>query len=59
MIVIEALVDLAKHDFGNTHDVSVLVLDHTHITMGRSGDHFRQVEESVIIARNNIFASHF
>ena len=51
MIDIDALVDLAKHKFGNAYEVSVLVLDHTHMTMGRSGDRSRQVEESLILAK--------
>lgn len=52
MIDIDALIDLAKTHLGSNYEVSNLVLDHTHMTMGRSKDRSRQVKESLIIAKN-------
>jgi adenine-specific DNA-methyltransferase len=51
MIDIEALIDLARNHFGSHYNVMVKNIDHTHMTMGRSKDCSREVEESLIIAK--------
>lgn len=51
MIDIEVLIALAKEHFGAEYEVWVEVMNHTHMTMGRSKDRSRQVEESLIIAK--------
>lgn len=51
MIDIEVLIDLATNHFGSRYKVWVKKIDHTHMTMGRSKDHSRKVEESLIIAK--------
>lgn len=50
-IDIDVLISLAKEHFGAEYEVWVEVMDHTHMTMGRSKDRSRQVKESLIIAR--------
>lgn len=51
MIDIGVLIDLATSHFGSQYKVWVKNVDHTHMTMGRSKDRSRQVEESLIIAK--------
>lgn len=51
MISIDDLTKLASENFGEGYVVTDLVLGHTHMTMGRSKDHSRQVEETLIIAK--------
>lgn len=51
MIDIEVLIDLATDHFGSDYKVWVNNIDHTHMTMGRSKDRSRKVEESLIIAK--------
>lgn len=51
MIDIDDLIDLAISTFGSTYKVWFENIDHDHKTMGRRGDHSRQVQESLIIAK--------
>lgn len=52
MIDIAEIIDLAATTFGSPYKVWVENIDHDHKTMGRKGDHSRQVQESLIIAKN-------
>ena len=51
MIEIDELIDLAATTFGGHYTVWFENIDHDHKTMGRKGDHSRQVQESLIIAK--------
>ncbi len=51
MIGIDDLIDLAATTFGSTYAVWFENIEHDHKTMGRKGDHSRQVQESLIIAK--------
>lgn len=51
MIDIDDLIDLAGATFGSNYTVSFENINHDHKTMGRRGDHSRQVQESLIIAK--------
>ncbi|OHX11743.1 hypothetical protein BI347_17965 [Chromobacterium sphagni] len=51
MIDIDDLIDLAATIFGSRYMVWFENIDHDHKTMGRRGDHSRQVQESLIIAK--------
>ena len=51
MIDIDDLIELAISTFGNSYKVWFENIDHDHKTMGRRGDHSRQVQESLIIAK--------
>ncbi|MFZ6849038.1 DNA adenine methylase [Undibacterium sp. RuRC25W] len=51
MIDIDDLINLAALTFGNGYKVWFENIDHNHKTMGRRGDHSRQVQESLIIAK--------
>lgn len=52
MLDIDDLIDLAATTFGSGYTVWFENIDHDHKTMGRRGDHSRQVQESLIIAKN-------
>lgn len=51
MIDIDDLIDLAGTTFGSNYIVGCENINHDHKTMGRRGDHSRQVQESLIIAK--------
>lgn len=48
---LDELYFLAQKSFGTSYDLDVLTINHTHMTMGRSGDRNRDVEEALILAR--------
>jgi adenine-specific DNA-methyltransferase len=50
------IMEIANDTFGPQYSVEVVTTDHQHMTMGRRADRLRDVEEALLVAKNNFLS---